>query len=76
MDGIGGLVIGHIFKIPDNLLPKGYKGGGLGSKLGHIVTGIGHSISNNDWVTNIDAQTIILDDPTPNKNFLSRLCYT
>jgi hypothetical protein len=65
MDGIGGLVIGHIFKIPDNLLPKGYKGGGLGSKLGHIITGIGHSISNNDWVTNIDAQTIILDDPIP-----------
>ena len=65
MDGIGGLVIGHIFKIPDNLLPKGYKGGGLGSKLGHIITSIGHSISNNDWVTNIDAQTIILDDPTP-----------
>jgi hypothetical protein len=63
MDGIGGLVIGHIFKIPDNLLPKGYKGGGLGSKLGHLVTGIGHSISNNDWVTNIDAQTIILDEP-------------
>ena len=65
MDGIGGLVIGHIFKIPDNLLPKGYKGGGLGSKLGHIITSIGHSISNNDWVTNIDAQTIILDDPRP-----------
>jgi len=69
MDGIGGLVIGHIFKIPDNLLPKGYKGGGLGSKLGHIVTGIGHSILNNDWVTNIDAQTIILDDPDYNKFF-------
>jgi len=65
MDGIGGLVIGHIFKIPDDLLPKGYKGGGLGSKLGHIITSIGHSISNNDWVTNIDAQTIILDDPRP-----------
>ena len=65
MDGIGGLVIGHIFKIPDNLLPKGYKGGGLGSKLGHIITSIGHTISNNDWITNIDAQTIILDDPRP-----------
>jgi hypothetical protein len=65
MDGIGGLVIGHIFKIPDDLLPKGYKGGELGSKLGHIITSIGHSISNNDWVTNIDAQTIILDDPIP-----------
>jgi hypothetical protein len=63
LDGIGGLVIGHIFKIPDNLLPKGYKGIGSGSKLGHIITGIGHSISNSDWVTNIDAQTIILDEP-------------
>ena len=65
MDGIGGLVIGHIFRIPDDLLPKGYKGDGLGSKLGYIITGIGHSISNNDWVTNIDAQTILLDDPRP-----------
>jgi predicted chitinase len=66
MDGIGGLVIGHIFKIPEELLPKGYKGGenGVGSKLGHIVTGIGHSVQNNDWTTNIDAQTIILDSPT------------
>jgi hypothetical protein len=65
MDGIGGLVIGHIFKIPENLLPKGYKGeDGVGSKLGYIVTGIGHSITNKDWKTSIDAQTIILDDPT------------
>ena len=63
IDGIGGLVIGHIFKIPDNLLPKGYKGIGSGSKLGYIITGIGHSINNSDWVTNIDAQTIILDEP-------------
>jgi hypothetical protein len=64
MDGIGGLVIGHIFKIPSNLLPKGYKGdGGIGSKLGYIITSIGHKISGNDWTTSIDAQTIILDDP-------------
>jgi hypothetical protein len=66
MDGIGGLVIGHIFKIPDGLLPKGYKGEALGSKLGHIITGIGHSINNaGDWTTDIDAQTIILDEPGP-----------
>jgi hypothetical protein len=65
MDGIGGLVIGHIFKIPEELLPKGYKGGTLGSKLGHIITSIGHSINNaGDWTTNIDAQTIILDNPS------------
>jgi hypothetical protein len=66
MDGIGGLVIGHIFKIPEDLLPRGYRGETLGSKLGYVVTGIGHSISNNDWTTNIDAQTIILDEPSGN----------
>jgi hypothetical protein len=68
MDGIGGLVIGHMFRISDDLLPKGYKNVGdkLGAKLGYIITGIGHSISNNDWVTNIDAQTIILDNPRKN----------
>jgi hypothetical protein len=63
MDGIGGLVIGHLFKIPEPLLPKGYQGGELGSKLAHTITGIGHSIKDNDWTTSIDAQTIILDEP-------------
>jgi LAS superfamily LD-carboxypeptidase LdcB len=63
MDGIGGLVIGHLFKIPPDLLPKGYQGASLGSKLGYTITGIGHSIKDNDWTTNIDAQTIILDNP-------------
>jgi hypothetical protein len=68
MDGIGGLVIGHIFKIPEELLPKGYKGETLGSKLGHVVTSIGHSVNNTgDWTTNIEAQTIILDDPSGEK---------
>ena len=70
IDGIGGLVIGHMFKIPDDLLPRGYKGDGTnpGSKLGYIVTGIGHSVQNSDWTTNIDAQTIILDEPGPENN--------
>ena len=63
MDGIGGLIIGNIFKIPLEILPKGYKGGDIGSKLGYIVTGLGHSIRKADWVTKIDAQTIILDNP-------------
>ena len=63
IDGIGGLVIGHIFKLPPEVLPKGYRGGSTGSKLGYTVTGIGHSIIN-DWVTRIESQTIILDEPT------------
>lgn len=69
MDGIGGLVIGHLFKIPEELLPRGYKGDTLGSKLGYAITGIGHSIQNNDWTTNVDAQTIILDEPEGSFSF-------
>jgi len=66
MDGIGGIIIGNIFRVPSDILPKGYKGsssGGIGSKLGYVVTSIGHSIKNNDWTTKLDAQTIILDEP-------------
>jgi len=63
IDGIGGLVIGHIFKLPLEILPKGYRGDRTGSKLGYTITGIGHSIVN-DWTTRVDSQTIILDDPT------------
>jgi len=64
MDGIGGMVIGNLFRIPDDILPRGYKGGGAGpSKIGYLVTGLGHSIQNNDWVTKVDAQFIILDEP-------------
>jgi hypothetical protein len=63
-DGIGGIVIGNLFKIPNDLLPRGYKGGGAGpAKIAYAVTGLGHSIQNNDWKTTIDAQFIILDDP-------------
>ena len=65
MDGIGGLVIGHMFKLPDSVLPKGYRGEkGIGSQLGQTITSIGHNISNNDWVTKIDALNIVLNDDT------------
>jgi len=65
LDGLGGIIIGNIFRIPDEVLPKGYKGlNGPGSKLGYVVTGLGHTLQNGDWVTHIDAQTIILDKPT------------
>ena len=66
MDGIGGMIIGNLFKINADILPKGYKSGdngGIGPKLGYLVNDIGHSIKNNDWVTKIQAQTIILDEP-------------
>ena len=68
MDGVGGLVIGHMFKLPKNILPKGYRGvNNLGSQLGQTITSIGHTLTNNDWVTRIDALNIVLND---NKNLI------
>jgi muramidase (phage lysozyme) len=65
MDGIGGLVIGHMFRLPKSIIPKGYRGeSGIGSQLGQTITSIGHNISNNDWVTKIDALNIVLNDNT------------
>jgi hypothetical protein len=64
MDGIGGMVIGNLFRIPNELLPRGYRGGGAGpAKVAYTVNGLGHSLQGNDWVTNVDSQFIILDEP-------------
>ena len=63
MDGIGGLVIGHMFRLPDHVLPRGYRGEkGVGAQLGQTITSISHTINNNDWVTKIDALNIVLND--------------
>lgn len=66
MDGIGGLVIGHLFKIPDHVLPKGYKGAGVGNRLAQTVTGISHKVDKGDWITTIDALNFVLSDKTNN----------
>jgi len=67
IDGIGGLIIGNMFRLPKHILPRGYRGQGAGVELGNAVTGIAHSIGKGDWVTKIDSLNIVLDDPlTPN----------
>ena len=73
MDGIGGMIIGNMFKINEDILPAGYKGGtgGVGSKIGYVVTGLGHKVSNNDWTTQVDAQFVILDEPDGQPGFPS-----
>ena len=65
MDGIGGLVIGHLFKIPSDLLPKGYKyeNSKIGARLLQIVTTLDHKIENGDWTTTIGAQQVITNEP-------------
>ena len=61
MDGVGGLIIGSLFKIDEEILPKGYQGKTAGVQLAQTVTTIAHSISNGDWTTKIDALNLILD---------------
>ena len=65
MDGIGGMIIGNMFKINNDVLPSGYKGGTgvAGAKIGYVVTGLGHKINNNDWTTQVDSQFVVLDEP-------------
>jgi hypothetical protein len=66
IDGISNLIIGHMFNIHPDLLPKGYKTEGdteAGRKLGYILTGIGHTINDNGWTTKLEGQTIILEEP-------------
>jgi hypothetical protein len=77
MDGIGGLVIGHMFRLPKDILPKGYKGEGVGTELGQVVTSIGHTLSNNDWITKIDALNIVLvDNNNPNLKPFSEIKFS
>jgi hypothetical protein len=65
MDGIGGLVIGHLFKTNQDILPRGYKR----ANLAQTITGISHTIGNSDWTTKIDALNIILEDPALKAKF-------
>lgn len=60
LDGIGGIIIGNLFKINEDIVPKGYKGV-LGRKLAYIVTSLGHNISNNDWTTDLKAYPIVFE---------------
>ena len=63
MDGFGGVVIGNLFKINEEILPAGYKffnTGGTGRQLGFLVKAFNHKLENNDWVTTIDAYPFII----------------
>ena len=61
MDGIGGIIIGNIFKINDDVLPNGYKST-IGRKLGFLVKSFNHKIESSDWITTIEAYPVILED--------------
>ena len=76
MDGISGIKVGNIFKLPADRLPfqykvmdEGYYGNGTQGqpRVGFIVFGINHNVSKNGgWVTELDCQMIMLQPETIN----------
>ena len=57
LDGIGGIVIGNVFKIPASRLPRGYKD----ANIAFVVMGEDQTItSGQDWTTKITGQMIML----------------
>ena len=57
LDGISGLIVGQIFTIDKSVLPKDY----VVKNLGFIITGLSHSLQNNDWTTTVKTQVCLLD---------------
>lgn len=61
LDGIGGMIIGNVFRIDESRLPKAYRN----SRVAFVVLGEDQNITaGQDWTTNIRGQLIIF----PEKN--------
>ena len=63
LDGIGGMVIGNLFTINQDIVPKGYRSAPNRS-LAYIVTKLGHNIQDNDWTTELSAYPVIFETAT------------
>ena len=58
IDGIGGIVIGNVFRLDESRLPEGYRG----DDVAFVVLGINHKLTNSqDWTTEISGQLILLN---------------
>jgi hypothetical protein len=58
MDGIAGVLPYNAFLIPNNRLPKKYRG-----RVAFCVFSINHNLDDNRWTTTLRGQTILLDQP-------------
>jgi hypothetical protein len=64
IDGIGGIIMGNAFTIPEDRLPASLRGNGSETKVGFVVVGLTHTIDKNQWLTKIRGQMIKLRDST------------
>lgn len=67
IDGIGGLVIGNIFKVDKNFLPKGYEQEDIAFA---VMTENQKITAGQDWITEFSGQLILLDLPNENNDDL------
>jgi len=58
LEGIGGIVVGQIFRVKQNILPKNY----YDKSLGFVITQINHELRNNTWETTLETQICLLED--------------
>lgn len=57
VDGLGGFVIGEIFRVNQDILPTDYNS----KNLGFIITQISNNITRADWTTTLTTQICLLD---------------
>lgn len=60
LDGISGIIMGNAFTVPQDRLPFSLRGRNGLAKIAFIVTGLTHTIQNNEWLTKIKGQMIKL----------------
>tara|TARA_R110000782_G_scaffold839_5_gene3007 strand:+ start:3792 stop:7160 length:3369 start_codon:yes stop_codon:yes gene_type:complete len=58
MDGISGILPYNAFLVPNNRLPKRYRG-----RVAFCIFSINHNLDDNRWTTTLRGQTILLDKP-------------
>jgi hypothetical protein len=62
MDGIGGIMMGNCFLLPNEIMPISVRGASALTKFGFIVNRLDHSIQANEWLTTVGGQMIRLKD--------------
>lgn len=60
IDGVSGIIMGNAFTIPEDRLPLSLRGVNGKTKIAFIVTGLTHTIEQNEWLTRIRGQMIKL----------------
>ena len=62
MLGIGGLKVGQVFHLPEEILPSSYRGeAGKGPKIGFMIFDPSHTIQNNRWVTDLRCSMVLTE---------------